>query len=108
MKIVNRFSPYGTPHNAPKTIVIHAMAEYLPMHATEFLDTVKLSAHVLVAPDGTLYRCREDSSGAHHAKGFNMDSLGLEVLVAGKHDYGSFVEATKTPYVTDEQYRAVV
>lgn len=96
-------------------IVIHAMSEYVLAdegedydHAPDFLERLGLSAHVLAAPDGTLYRCREDDEGAYHARGFNAGSLGIEVLVRGKHDYGSFMRAIRKPYVTEIQYEMVV
>jgi len=99
--------------NRPKLLVVHAMGEFIVdgqkhYHAVEWLDHLELSAHVLAAPDGTRFRCRKDAEGAYHAKGFNMDSLGIEVLVPGEHDYASFLEAIKHPYVSDAQYSAVL
>lgn len=114
MQIITKHNPYGAGHNEPRMIVIHAMAEYFPTAgddaepANEFLGKMKLSAHVLAAPNGTLLKLREDTEGAHHAKGFNTDSLGLEVLLAGRHTYGTFIEAIKRPWVTADQYRVVV
>lgn len=99
--------------NRPRLIVVHAMAEFIVdgpkrYYAVEWLNHLQLSAHVLAAPDGTRFRCRLDGEGAYHAKGFNMDSLGVEVLVPGEHDYASFLEAIKRPYVSDAQYSAVL
>jgi N-acetyl-anhydromuramyl-L-alanine amidase AmpD len=115
VNIITQHSAYGSPHQKPNTIIVHAMGEYVMSddgetynHAPVFLDRMQLSAHALVAPDGTVYRCRTDDEGAYHARGFNTDSLGIEVLVEGKHDYGSFLEKIKTDYVTAEQYAAVV
>ena len=107
-------SPYGFAHQVPRMIVVHAMGEYIDcgekgfLHAPDFLQDIGLSAHMLVAPDGTLYRCREDTEGAYHARGFNTDSLGIEVLVPGRHNYGSFLNALKTNYVSQAQYDALV
>lgn len=102
-------SPHGAAHQTPDTIVIHAMAEYVgEEHAPDFLLRSGLSAHALVAPDGTLYRCRDDDQGAYHAKGFNRHSLGIEVLVAGRHGYDSFAKAIALHYITDAQYAAVL
>jgi AmpD protein len=114
--IVQRRNPYGAPHQSkPTMIVIHAMAEYVLAdegedydHAADFLQRLGLSAHVLAAPDGTLYRCRGDDEGAYHARGFNTDSLGIEVLVPGRHDYGSFLRAIGAEWVSNAQYAAVV
>src|SRR5210317_1860024 len=97
----------GSKHNRPKMIVVHSMGEFLldphPIHATDFLEKIGLSAHALVAPSGNIYICRDDDQGAYHAKGYNTDSLGIEFLVAGHHNYGSFLETIKTDWVTDEQ-----
>lgn len=98
--------------NKPNRIVIHSMAEYIkdpdPVHASEFLRNYKLSAHALVAPNGDLYLLRDDDQRAWHARGFNKNSLGLEFLVEGEHDYGSFIEAIKQPFVTTAQWEAGV
>jgi AmpD protein len=102
----------GSKTNRPKMIVVHAMGEFLldpkPIHATDFLEKIRLSAHALVAPSGNIYICRDDDQGAYHAKGYNTDSLGIEILVAGHHNYGSFLEKIKTDWVTDEQWEAAV
>lgn len=77
-------------------------------HAVQFLDEVRLSAHSLVAPDGSNFRCRLDSETAHHALGFNTDSLGMEALVEGVHTYASFLKAIDKPYLTKLQYQYMV
>lgn len=102
---------HGGGGNTPHLIVLHAMGEVIKyrgvlLHAVKFLDKVGLSAHALGAPDGSVYRCRKDRETAWHAKGFNANSLGYEFLVAGDHDYASFLEAMKTSYVTEAQYQA--
>lgn len=103
-------NPYGgSRDNHPKVIVIHAMAEYIKdgkktYHAAEFLNEYELSAHALGAPNGDLYRLRNDNQTAWHARGFNQDSLGYEFLVPGEHDYASFLEALKENYVLPLQY----
>lgn len=113
MEIINDHIEYGGGKQNPDTIVVHCMSEYLGddtgyMHAVDFLKKYKLSAHVLVAPNGDIYRCRYDNEGAWHARGFNKDSLGIEFLVQGLHDYGEFVERIKTPYLTKHQYQSGV
>jgi len=104
--------PKGNRHNKPKLIVVHAMGEYIldpdPEHATEFLKKLGLSAHVLVDPAGDIWQCRPDYQGAYHARGFNTNSLGIEFLVEGNHNYSSFLEMIKTPYVTTAQWEAGV
>lgn len=111
--IIRHHLPHGgDAPNDPKLIVVHAMAEYILdggvyYHASEFLDRYELSAHVLVAPNGDRYVCRDDHERAWHARGHNTDSLGIEFLVEGRHDYASFVEVIKTPYLRmDEQYES--
>jgi len=98
--------------NHPNKIVVHCMAEFIndpkPIHAPDFLNEYKLSAHVLVAPDGDIYRCRDDDERAWHARGFNTDSLGIEFLVEGEHNYATFIEAIKTPYINTAQWESGV
>lgn len=103
----------GTKPNTPRLLVIHAMGEYIRdggtvYHATEFLDKYGLSAHELWAPNGDVYHCRRHDQRAWHARGFNRDSIGAECLVAGEHDYGSFIKAISVPYLTPEQYATAV
>ena len=107
-----KFAPleHGSRHNNPKMIVVHCMGEFIldphPIHASDFLDKLGYSAHVLVEPVGDVIICRDDDQGAYHAKGYNTDSLGIEFLVPGHHTYGTFLEAIKSPYVGDEQWAA--
>lgn len=116
MTTIQRHSAYGAAHQVPRRIVIHAMGEYIKetekkgaaLFAPDYLDSVGLSAHALVSPFGTVYRCREDNEGAYHAKGFNTDSLGVEILCYGEHDYTSFSKTIKTEYIKKVQYDALV
>ena len=109
-----KFEPLekGNKHNVPKMIVVHSMGEFIldpkPIHATDFLAKIGLSAHALVAPNGDIYICRDDDQGAYHAKGYNTNSLGIEFLVEGHHDYGSFLEKIKSDFVTLDQWEAGV
>lgn len=103
--------PHGPKSQTPKRIIVHSMGQHIVvdndiMFAPDFLDHVGLSAHVLIDPSGEVIRCRNDGQGAWHAKGFNTDSLGIEYLVEGVHDYASFLEAIKTNYVTEKQWIA--
>lgn len=97
--------------NIPRLGIVHAMAEFIcdpePIYAPYFLNKIKMSAHSLITPDGDNIRCRNDNEFAYHAKGFNIDSLGMEFLVPGEHDYASFLEAIKTDgWVSEAQYQA--
>ena len=120
MNIVDKRLEVGGGPQSPSRIIIHAMAEYIHIslnaardldmppgdyHAHEFLELRGLSAHVLGTPSGVRIRCREDNEIAWHARGYNTNSLGYEFLVPGLHDYGSFLEAIKKPYVTEIEYQ---
>ncbi len=102
---------HGSDSNNPKRIVVHAMGEKIDdgnniYSARDWLDYLGYSAHILVKPDGDMIRCRDDEQGAYHARGYNTDSLGIEFLVKGTHDYSTFLEALKTDWATPEQYKA--
>ena len=105
-------SSYGGGEQTPRLIVLHAMGENIKdksiFSAVEWLDHLELSAHALATPEGNIIRLRRDNEVAWHAKYFNIDSLGIEFLVPGVHDYGSFIEAMKTDWVTDSQFWAGV
>lgn len=101
--------PHGPKNQTPKRIIVHAMGQHIVvgddiMFAPDFLDHMGLSAHLLVDPSGELIRCRNDGQGAWHAKGFNTDSLGIEFLVEGVHDYKSFLKAIQENYITQKQW----
>lgn len=103
----------GAKSQTPKRIIIHSMGEFIDLpgggkHAVSYLAGVGLSAHAIIAPDGTNYRCRKDTQGAYHALGHNTDTLGLEFLVQGVHTYGTFLQTIRKPYITAEQYEVGV
>ena len=113
MTDLHRYLPHGSDTNNPSRIIVHAMGEWIlygdePMFAANFLDEIGLSAHALIGSQGEVIICRRDTEGAYHAKGHNTDTLGVEFLVPGKHDYASFVEAIKEPWVSDAQLEAGV
>lgn len=120
INIIERPLPDGPDFQIPNRIVVHAMAEYIDfrqarephirerglMFAPDYLELAGLSAHALIIPNGDIMRCRDDKQGAWHASGYNQDSLGVEFLVPGEHDYGSFVEAIKEDWLTEFQMSA--
>lgn len=110
MNIIERKLDYGSNHNTPRKIVIHAMGEYIkdpsPMMAVDFLEKLGLSAHYLILPNSDIMLCRNPEQGAYHARGYNTDSIGIEYLVEGVHDYGTFLAAIKEPYITPGQWEA--
>lgn len=101
---------HGGGENKPKRIIVHAIAEFLKdnSYAPYFIESIGLSAHAYITPSGVTIRSRSDNEVAYHAKGHNQDTLGVELLIPGEHDYGSFLEAIKNNYVTSEQYRALL
>lgn len=105
-------SPHGgTRMNTPTKIVVHAMAEFVEqgdsdLPAWALLDRMGFSAHALITPSGVIVRTRFDAQVAYHAKGHNMNSLGVEFLVPGVHTYGSFLESMRHMYLTPAQYAA--
>ena len=46
---------------------------------------VNVSAHYLVARNGTIYRLMPDNWMARHCIGLNYDSIGIENVGGGKH-----------------------
>ncbi len=101
----------GAVSQIPDRIVVHAMGEFLEggdrdLHATEFLKNIGLSAHILITPSGNVIRCRGDKEGAYHAKGYNINSLGIEFLVPGVHTMATFLDTIKGFWLRDEQYKA--
>ena len=109
MKVVKRYSGIGGGTQTPTKLIIHAMSEILGgKHAEEFLKDVGLSAHFLLCPDGSFIKLRKTTEKAWHAKGFNTNSVGIEILAEGDHTYETFLEKIKTDYVTDAQKEALV
>jgi len=109
MTIYHRYLEDGSKRNVPRMIVVHAMGEYIldphPIHAPDFLGKLGYSAHALITPTGHTIICRDPNQGAYHARGFNTDSLGIEFLVKGEHNYGSFLEMIKTDWVGPSQWQ---
>lgn len=99
----------GGGRQTPKKIVVHAMGEFIKADgviwpALDWLRFNGLSAHALITPSGALVECRNPMLVAWHAKGHNTDSLGVEFLVPGIHDWDSFKLAIQRDWVSDEQY----
>lgn len=86
------------------------MGEYIldpdPIFAPDFLEKLSYSAHALIVSNGDVMICRDEAEGAIHARGFNTNSLGVEFLVQGDHNYASFLEAIKTDWVTPAQWKS--
>lgn len=109
MKVIKRYSGIGGGIQTPTKIVIHAMSEYINgMYADEFLQSVKLSAHFLLKPNGEFIKVRKTTEKAWHARDFNTDSVGVEVLVEGSHTYDTFLDKIKTDWVKPVQMEALI
>lgn len=87
-------------------IIIHSMAEYIQQtYAYDFLDNIGLSAHYLVSPNGEIINGPNPDKVAYHAgesewegeTNLNESFVGIEVLVAGNHNFESFVKAIAEP-----------
>ncbi len=105
--------PKGGGRQAPKRIVIHAMGEFIrpPGHkhiwpALDWLRYIGLSAHALVTPSGVIMETRDCNLVAWHAKGHNTDTLGVEFLVPGIHDYDSLCRIMAFTWPSAAQYEA--
>ena len=106
----------------PKGIIVHSMAEYLklddgPKYAKDFLESVGLSVHGFIQPDGRYDKMLDTPGKAFHAgksvygdlSGLNSHFLGFELLVPGEHDFGTFSKAIETPGTyTDAQFKTAV
>lgn len=96
-----------------KTIVLHAMGEFIDadpddFYAPYFLASLNLGAHYFVSPSGVIVRAAKPDETCWHAKGHNTDSVGIEILVPGLHTYETFLAALNEgdPF-SDAQYDAV-
>lgn len=94
--------PRGSQGQA-RQLVVHAMGEHIinrdpqwpigTIAAWDWLKARGLSAHALIAPDGTITECVPRDQRAFHALGHNSGTLGVELLVAGTHTYDSLALA---------------
>jgi len=92
----------------PKGIILHSMSEYLmwkgkKLYAKDFLKVLGLSVHGFITPDGKYDKMITSPNKAFHAgkslheglSGLNSHYLGVELLVPGVNDYGSFTKKIK-------------
>lgn len=93
----------------PDMIVIHAMSEIIQgLHASNFLEKEGLSAHYLIQPYGDIVECVKPSRIGAHARGFNKNSIGIEILIEGELKYSEFLKKMKTNYLKLEQYNSLI
>lgn len=120
MKVIEDYTGIGGGKQTPTLLVIHAMGEYIKTDgsykdipagvysAHEWLQLDGTSAHFLLHPNGDFTKQRSTKEICWHAKGFNTNSIGIEVLVKGTYDYGTFLKQIKKDWVTSEQYTSLV
>lgn len=109
MNVIKRYSGIGGGIQTPDKLIIHSMSEHINgMYADEFLSSIGLSAHFLLKPNGEFIKLRKTTEKAWHAKGFNTNSVGIEVLVEGEHTYETFLDKIKTDWVKPEQMEALI
>lgn len=106
----------------PKGIVVHSMAEYLdlpegPVYAKDFLESINLSVHGFITPDGRYDKMVDSPEKAFHAghsewngyRYLNSHFLGFELLVKGVHNYGTFIkEIHQKDCYTEAQFEMAV
>ena len=106
----------------PKGVIVHSMSEYLklddgPKYAKDFLESIGLSVHGFIHPDGTYEKMVSSPGKAFHAgksewnglQHLNSHYLGFELLVQGEHDFGTFSKAIEEEGTyTEEQFKASV
>jgi N-acetyl-anhydromuramyl-L-alanine amidase AmpD len=129
MNIIKIPTNIGGGSQNPKMIVIHAMAQYINIdddaskwyknvkgknipvghyRAEDWLKIYGASAHNLIETNGDILSLRSTKKIAYHARKFNKDSIGIEVLVKGTWNYGSFLQEMKKDWVTEKQYSSLV
>ena len=124
MVIKEIYTGIGGGIQTPTLLLIHAMGERIVVeksfklknrtidkgiyHAHDWLVLLGLSAHFLQNPDGSFIKQAPTNKICYHAKGFNSNSVGIEVLVEGEYTYETFKEKIKTDWVTQSQYDTLV
>jgi N-acetyl-anhydromuramyl-L-alanine amidase AmpD len=93
----------------PDRCIIHSMGEYIRdddgtiYHAVDWLEKCGYSAHLFISPQ-SIIESRDFNKDAIHAAGNNRDTIGIEWLVPGIHNYSTFIKAIKEPYLTSKQF----
>ena len=127
--MIEKLTKNGGGGQKPTMLVIHAMGQNIDIgqvesdwfkkekkidhpvaiyHADEWLERDGTSAHFLIEPNGEIIKTRTTKKIAWHARGFNTNSVGIEVLVEGNWKYGSFKKRIKEDWVTEAQYTALI
>lgn len=110
--MINNSKPRN-PNIEVDTIIIHSMGQYIGgIHAFDFLENIGLSAHFLIEDDGNTFYGPNHNRVAYHAgvsewKGdtnLNKNSIGIELLIAGDHNYSSFIKAIRDTHSFSESH----
>jgi len=93
----------------PKGLLLHSMSEYIVykgkvLYAKNFLQTIGLTVHGFIQPDGTYDSWKTSPLKTYHAgkskwgglNYLNSHFLGVELLVPGVNDWGSFKKKINT------------
>lgn len=109
MEVINKLSEKGGGQHEPNKLIIHSMSEYINgLHASDFLESIGLSAHFLIDHEGKIFKTRRTNLKAWHAKNNNTNTIGIELLVQGSWNYEEFLERIKQDYCTPEQMNSLV
>ncbi len=82
--------------------IVHSMGERIAhegkiYEAPAWLRRLKLSVHAMIRPDGTVIESVPLAQTAWHAKEYNTQSIGCEILIAAPegqgHNYDTFLHA---------------
>ncbi len=100
----------------PTMGVIHAHGEFINFesedardyYAPKYQDFLSQAAHFYVTPSGVIIQTLEIDIKGGHALKHNNNSIGIEFLVPGAHNWLTFSEAIEDDYLTDQQYEAGV
>lgn len=111
MNILYDMLDHGGEGNEPSKIVIHSMGEFIAENgdvysARNYLDKLGWSVHYFIKPSGDIIQCRANNQTAWHAAGHNENSIGIEFLVEGQHDYPSFLQSIEYNWCRKAQYDA--
>ena len=111
MQIVRRFNHIGGGAQIPRRVITHAIGEFVDdgtkiMWAPDLIEKLGLSVHYFITPTGTIVQQREDCLRAWHAKGNNENTIGIEWMVPGIHNWDNFLKTIKTEWVSEKQFNS--
>ena len=97
--------------------MIHAMAEYIwykdrMWHYTDLLLELNRGVHFAILTDGQIVKHQDHTKVLYHAAGFNLASVGVELIVPGVYDLGALYSKINRKTMafdvyTREQYKSI-